>query len=191
MTHSVKAVALVLSLVLCCRAAIATTVNFTFTGAGIHGSVASGAFSIDDAALDPAFYGQISQFAPIFNFSLTVSGIPDGGAASLSFDPAGSSVFFGMDSGGIARIIPGASYTFPGGNFYQLAANTDFYAPPFTPYYHSVLEFVSFSRVQKDDIAWAPAVRATPEPSGAVLLGLGAAMAAVVFLRRQLPRTQN
>jgi hypothetical protein len=133
MTHSVRALVFVFSLFLCCRAEIATTVNFTFTGAGIHGSVASGAFSIDDAALDPAFYGQVSQFAAIFNFSLTVSDIPDGGASSPSFDPAGSSVFFGMDSGGIARIIPGASYTFPGGNFYQLTANTDFYAPPFTP----------------------------------------------------------
>ena len=191
MAHPLRAVALVALLSLCCREALATTVDFTFTGAGIHGSVANGAFSIDDAAIQPAYYGQISPFAPIFNFSLTVSDIPDGGAASLSFDPARSSVFFGMDSGGIARIIPGASSTLPGGNFYQLTANTNFYAPPFTPYYHSVLEFISFSRVQTDDITWAPAVRVTPEPTSGVLLGLGAAMVAVVFLRRRLPRTQS
>ena len=191
MAHPLRAVALVVLLSLCCRAALATTVDFTFTGAGIHGSVASGAFSIDDAALDPAFYGQISQFAPIFNFSLTVSDIPDGDITPLPFDPAGSSVFFGMDSGGIARIIPGASFAFPDSSFYQLTANTNFFAPPFTPDYHSVLDFVSFSRVQKDDITWAPAVRATPEPTSAALLGIGSIIATAFFLRRRLPLKQN
>jgi hypothetical protein len=120
------------------------------------------AFSIDDATLQPAYYGQISQFAPIFNLSLTVSHIPDEGATSISFDPEGSSVFFGLDSGGGVRIIPGASVTLPGGSFYQLTANTNFFVPPFTPDYHGVLDFVYYSRVQKDDITWAPAVRAVP-----------------------------
>lgn len=191
MTHSLRAIALVLALFFCCRAAIATTVDFTFTGTGINGSVASGAFSIDDAALQPAFYGQISQFAPVFNFSLTLSNIPGDGTGSHAFDPQGSSVFFGMDSGGIARIIPGATFSFPSGNYYQLTANTDFYAPPFTPDYHSVLDFISFSRVQKDDITWAPAARVVPEPTSAALLGFGAAMVAAIFLRQRSPRTHK
>lgn len=191
MTHPLSAVAIVLSLCLWCRAAIATTVDFTFAGTGVNGSVASGAFSIDDAALQPTFYGQISQFAPVFNFSLTLSNIPGDGTGSHAFDPQGSSVFFGMDSGGIARIIPGATFSFPDGNFYQLTANTDFFAPPFTPDYHSVLDFVSFSRVWTDDITWAPAIRAVPEPTSAVLLGFGAAVVVAVFLRRRSPRTHE
>ena len=96
-----------------------------------------------------------------------------------------------MDSGGIARIIPGATFTFPDGNYYQLTANTDFFAPPFTPDYHSVLDFISFSRAQKDDITWAPAARVVPEPASAMLLGFGAALVAVIFLQKRVLRTQK
>ncbi len=190
MPHPVRAVAVGLSLFLC-RPALAATVDFTFTGTGVHGAQASGGFSIDDAALDPQFYGQISPFAPIFNFSLSVSGIPGDGAQSFAFNPEGSSVFFGMDSEGIARIIPGAVFAYPSGNYYQLTANTDFYAPPYTPDYHSVLDFISFSRIQLDDITWGPAVRAAPEPASAVLLGIGATVVAVTLLRRRLCRARS
>ena len=97
-------------------------------------------------------------------------------------------MFFGMDSGGSARIIPGASVSFPNGNYFQLTANTNFYAPPFTPDYHSVLDFVSFSRVQKDDITWAPAARVVPEPTTFVLTGIGLVGLCVAALRKKYRR---
>jgi len=166
MKQLLRPVTFVLALCLCCRAATSATVHFTFTGIGINGSMASGAFAIDDAALEPAYYGQISQYAPIFNFSLTISNIPGESAASLSFDPQGYAVLFGLDNAGVPRIIPGASFTFPSGNWYRLDANTDFYAPPFTPDYHSRLSFASVSTVQRDDITWAPAILVVPELDG-------------------------
>ncbi len=188
MNHRLRVIALILALIPCCRSAIATTVDFTFTGIGVNGSLASGAFSIDDAALQPAYYGQISPYSAIFNFSLTVSNIPGGGPTSVSLDPQGSYVFFGLDSSGIARIIPGGSFTFPSSYFYQLTANTNFFAPPYIPDYHSVLEFVSLSRVQTDDITWSPAVRAVPEPASAATLAFGAAIVAAIVLRQAVPR---
>jgi hypothetical protein len=191
MSNRLTAVALILSLTPCCRSAVATTVDFTFTGVGANGSLASGAFSIDDAALQPAYYGQISQFSAIFNFSLTVSNIPGGGPSSVSLDPQGSSVFFGLDSGGIGRIIPGGSFIYPNSYFYQLTANTNFFAPPYTPDYHSVLEFVSFSRVQTDDITWSPAVAAVPEPASGAVLAFGGAIVVAFFRRQAGRRTQR
>ena len=191
MSHRLRAVALILALILCCRSAIATTVDFTFTGVGVNGSLASGAFSIADAALQPAYYGQISPNSAIFNFSLTVTNIPGGGPTSVSLDPQGSSVFFGLDSGGVGRIIPGGSFIFPNSYFYQLTANTNFFAPPHTPDYHSVLEFVSFSRVQTDDITWSPAVAAVPEPASGAILAFGAALVAGIFRRQSGRRAQS
>jgi hypothetical protein len=187
-----KSLAIVLSLCLCSRAAMAETVDFTFTGTGINGTAAIGAFSIDSAAIGPDSYGQISQFAPIFNFSLTVANFPEGDPSPLVFDAVGSNVFFGMDNGGVPRIIPGAVFNFPA-SFYQLTADTDFYAPPFTPYYHSVLDYVSFSRVHQDDIVWSQAIPviAVPEPASAALLGLGAVVVAAVFLRQRALRAHS
>ena len=191
MNHRLRTVALILALILCCRSAIAATVDFTFTGVGVNGSLASGAFSIDDAALQPAYYGQISPNSAIFNLSLTVTNIPGGGPTSVSLDPQGSYVFFGLDSGGIGRIIPGGSFIYPNSYFYQLTANTNFFAPPYTPDYHSVLEFVSFSRVQTDDITWSPAVAAVPEPASGAILAFGAAIVAARFRRQAGRRTQS
>ena len=191
MSHRLRAAALILAFIPCCRFAMAATVDFTFSGVGVNGSMASGAFSIDEAALQPAYYGQISPYSAIFNLSLTVSNIPGGGPTAVSLDPQGSYVFFGLDNDGIGRIIPGGSFIYPNSYFYQLTANTNFFAPPYTPDYHSVLDFVSFSRVQTDDITWSPAVAAVPEPASGAILSFGAAIVAARFRRQAGRRTQS
>lgn len=160
--------------------ALAETVDFAFTGSGAT-MMASGTFSIDDDALEQQYWGMISPYAAVFDVSLQLSDLSGQGAMTL--EP--TTIFFGMDSGGVARIIPGGRSSF-GTGYYDLSPNTDFASPEWTGGYHSQLYVVTGPVPEGlDDITWSPAV-AVPEPISVAMLAFGA-----VLMFRRSPSPHN
>jgi hypothetical protein len=159
--------------------------EFTFTGTGINGSIASGNFTVDDGALYPGYFATGGIFP---NLSLTISNIPGGGPSSVSFDINDiGSTWFAVDANSVAYIAPYGSHNFgaPDQNHYDLGQPSQPYLPSFV--FETGLGYNGFAR---DVITWSIATPVTvPEPVAASLVVTGVVMGAIVFRRRTLQRS--
>lgn len=98
-------------------------VQFTFTGTGQHGSLASGKFSVYEDSLQPNF----SSYAACASFALTISNIPGPGPGLVSFTLSEAQGLFAVDSNGVPSIVPLGSHSYgpPEQNNYVLGGGTE------------------------------------------------------------------
>jgi hypothetical protein len=179
LTKAFNVVAFALMVFLFHSSAKAGLVEFTFTGTGINGSIASGNFTVDEGSISPGYFATGGIFP-----SLSLN-VPVGGPTSVSFDVNDiASTWFYVDTNSVAYIAPYGSHNFgpPDQNHYDLGQPSQPHLPSFV--FETGLGYNGFV---KDVITWSVATPAnTPEPGSAALLLSSIVMGAFVLRHRSL-----
>ncbi len=166
-----RAALLIIATFLFCGSAMAESVEFTFTGTGIHGTQASGTFTTS-TNLAPFYFANGSIYS---DFSLTLTDIPGSGPSSVTFDAIELfSSWLNVDGSGNVFIAPYGGHDFgpPFMNHYDLGQPSQpFYPSSFT--YETIL-YYNGEHGYRDTITWSVA---TPASNTALVPETGSTLA--------------
>lgn len=174
----------------------AEPVTYSFSGVGIHGSLAAGTFTVDSVMTVPGYVGDSTIFT---QFSLTITNIPQGtGSMMLGREQDGGSYESGtnyfVDNSGTILIAPAGDYypTGPGPGAqrtYQLTVENPGPGSSSNPLIGDIL----LGGNLVDQITWSPAaiVEAVPEPGAWYTAALAGAAVVVMAATRGRRRVRQ
>jgi hypothetical protein len=178
---AIGGIGFVIAVVLLSNSAKAALIDFTFTGTGSNGSIASGSFSVDEGAIQPGYFATGGIFPSL---SLSMIDIPGGGPTSADFDANDLPfTWFYVDANSVVYIAPygSKSYGPPDENHYDLGQPSQ----PFPSSY--IYETgLSYNGSARDTIDWSVATP-VPEPGTAFLFVSGVVAGAYVLRRQARP----
>jgi hypothetical protein len=177
-TKTSRGTLLLIATALFCGRAMADPVTFNFTGAGIHGSQASGSFTTG-TSLAPGYFANGSIYSA---FSLTITGIPGSGPTSVTFDLDDlQSSWLNVDGAGTVFIAPYGSHNYgaPFQDHYDLGQPSQpFYPGSFA--YETIL-YYDGEHGYRDTITWSAATPASstssvPDTGSTLIMLIGSAL---------------